>query len=182
MKILIGIAYTFSVLFILFTCLLGLFRLFLGPITITNQLDKEIFVTPYGRIRCPETTTLHLEFSYPGMPNPFNKNINLKPNEDITIYIDHDACLLDGLLVRYRDSMYSVSNDKEPTDSINITNADLKEKISLNITNDKFLSYFEFIIEIFLLGYAPIMTIIISIRKFYKWRQRKLYSSKENAL
>ena len=88
MKIFVWTTIIISYLFILLTALPV--RLFLVQTTITNRLDKEIFVTPIGRVISSIITIIPLEYKFPGISNPFNKNISIKPNETIQVYHDND--------------------------------------------------------------------------------------------
>lgn len=169
MKIFVWTTIIISYLFIV----LAVFpvRLFLVQTTITNKLDKEIFVTPYGRERSPITTTIPLEFKFPGISNPFNKNISVKPNETIELYHDNDVCMFDGLLIAKSDSLFKVNNDKQSSDHYIINNAVLKDSADKGFDDFgkyKFGEFIGFAFQILLLLYAPIMTLFILTRKFRK--------------
>ena len=144
-------------------------RLFIVQTTITNKLDKEILVTPFGRVRSPETTTIPLEFLFPGISNPFNKKISVKPNETIQLYHDNDVCMFDGLLITKGDSLFKVSNDKQPTYNYIISNTvltDTADNTFDDFTKYKLGDFTGFAFHILLLLYAPIMTVIILTKKF----------------
>jgi hypothetical protein len=169
MKIFVWTTIIISYLFILFAVLPV--RLFLVQTTITNKLDKEIFVTPFGRVRGATTTTIPLEFNFPGISNPFNKNISLKPNETIQLYHDNDVCMFDGLLINKSDSLFKISNDKQVNNQYTISNALLTDNANKkfdDFTKYKLGDYSGFAFHILLLLYAPIMTVIILTRKFKK--------------
>ena len=169
MKIFVWTTIIISYLFILFAVLPV--RLFLVQTTITNKLDKEIFVTPFGRVRGATTTTIPLEFNFPGISNPFNKNISVKPNETIQLYHDNDVCMFDGLLINRSDSLFKISNDKQMNNQYTISNAlltDNANKTFDDFTKYKLVDFGGFAFHILLLLYAPIMTVIILTRKFKK--------------
>ena len=169
MKIFVWTTIIISYLFILLAVLPV--RLFLVQTTITNKLDKEIFVTPYGRERSTITTTIPLEFKFPGISNPFNRKISVKPNETIQLYHDNDACMFDGLLIAKSDSLFKVSKDKQTNDHYTISNAvlsNLADKTFDNFTKFKFGGFIGFTFQALLLLYAPIMTVILLTNKFKK--------------
>jgi hypothetical protein len=169
MKIFVWTTTIISYLFILLAVLPV--RLFLVKTTITNKLDKEIFVTPFGRERSTITTTIPLDFNFPGISNPFNKNISVKPNETIQLYHDNDVCMFDGLLINKSDSLFKISNDKQMNNQYTISNAvltDNADKTFDDFTKYKLGDFSGFAFHILLLLYAPIMTVIILTRKFKK--------------
>ena len=169
MKIFVWTTIIISYLFILLVVLP--IRLFLVQTTITNKLDKEIFVTPYGRERNTITTTIPLEFRFPNISNPFNKKISVKPNETIQLYYDNDGCMFDGLLITKSDSLFKVSNDKQANYNYTISNSvltDTADKAFDDFTKYKFGDFSGFIFQVLLLLYAPFMTVILLTKKFRK--------------
>jgi hypothetical protein len=169
MKIFVWITIIISYLFILLAVLP--IRLFLVQTTITNKLDKEIFVTPFGRVRSTTTATIPLEFKFPGISNPFNKKISVKSYETIKLYHDNDACMLDGLLINKGDTLFKVGNDKQADNLYSISNAVLNDntgKTFDDFTKYNIADFSGFTFQILLLLYAPIMTVIILTRKLKK--------------
>ena len=169
MKIFVWTTIIISYLFIILAVLPV--RLFLVQTTITNTLDKEIFVTPFGRERSTITTTIPLEFKFPGISNPFNKKISVKPDETIELYHDNDVCMIDGLLIAKSDSLFKVNNDKQSNDHYIINNAALTntaDKLFADYNEYKFGDFIGFTFQILLLLYAPIMTVVILTKKFKK--------------
>ena len=169
MKIFVWTTIVISYLFILFAVLPV--RLFLVQTSITNQLDKEIFVTPIGRVRSKTTTTIPLEFKFPGISNPFNKQISVKPNQTIQLYHDNDACMFEGLLISKSDSLFKVRNDKRTKDNYTISNTVLTDTADTSFdsfTRYKFGDFTGFSFQFFLLLYAPIMTVTILTKRFKK--------------
>ena len=142
-------------------------RLFIIETKIVNHLDKEILITPYGRIRNSQTTNIPLEFKSIGIANPFNKNLLLKQNDTLTIYHDNDACYLDGFLIQHNGNAYSVESDKETNEDIIVSSKELTTKASAKLvllTEKKINNYYKFIFQLLLIAYAPTMT-IIKVRK-----------------
>ncbi len=169
MKIFVWTTIIISYLFILLAVLPV--RLFLVQTTITNKIDKEIFVTPFGRERSTTTTTIPLEFKFPRISNPFNKKILVKPNGTVKLYHDNDACMFDGLLINKGDTLFKVSNDNQANNLYIISNVvltDNADKSFDNFTKYNFADFIGFAFQILLLLYAPIMTVIILTRKLRK--------------
>jgi hypothetical protein len=169
MKIFVWTTIIISYLFILLAVLPV--RLFIIQTTITNKVDTEIFVTPFGRERSAVTTTIPLEFKFPGISNPFNKIISVKPNETIQLYHDNDGCLFEGLLITKGDSLFQVSNDKQENYNYIISKAvltDTGDKALDDFTKYKFGDFNGFAFQVLLLLYAPIMTVILLTKKFRK--------------
>lgn len=169
MKIFVWTTIIISYFFILLTVFP--FRLFLVQTKIRNVLDKEIFITPFGRERGSTTKAIPLEFKLIGISNPFNKQISVKPNTTIELYHDNDAFTFDGLLINKGDSLFKVSNDIQTDNIYTISNALFTENADTSyedLTKYNFADFIDFFLQILLLLYAPIMTVIMLTRKFRK--------------
>ncbi len=166
MKKIVWTTIIISYLFILFAVLPT--RLFLVQTTITNKLDKEIFVTPLGRERSAISTTIPLEFKFPGITNPFNKNISIEPNDTVQLYHDNDVCIFNGLLITVGDSLFKLSIDKQVNNIYTISSDVLTEnagKTFDDFTRYKLGDFISFTFQILLLIYAPTMTVMMLTKK-----------------
>ena len=170
-KLIFWTSFIISAIFTILSCLT--YQFFQARISLHNTNAFDIQVTPIGRVNSPKTTLLPLEYKFPSIANPFNKQINIEANQTITLYYDVDVCRFEGLLISASNGLYFIESKQsqfKPTD-IGRENLNIIANDNLsNLLKEQNSVYFIFIFQIILLLYAP----IIGIYFLVKWIKSRI--------
>jgi hypothetical protein len=177
-KLIFWTSLSISAIFTTLSCLP--IQIFQTKIALHNANSFDIEVTPIGRVNSHKTTLLPLEYKFPSIANPFNKQINIEANQTITLYYGVDVCRFEGLLISAKNGIYFIETKQSPFKPIDIGRENLNIIANDNLSNllkEQNSVYFNFIFQIILLLYAP----IIGIYFLVKWIKSKRHINREKS-
>ena len=155
-------------------------QIFQTKIALHNANSFDILATPIGRVNSPKTTLLPLEYKFPSIANPFNKQIKIEANQTITLYYDIDVCRFEGLLISAPNGLYFIDSKQSQFKPFHISRENLNILADDNLLNslkEQNSEYLTFIFQVILLLYFP----IIGIYFLFKWIKSRRYINRENS-
>ncbi len=149
-------------------------QIFQTKIALHNANAFDILATPIGRVNSPTTTLLPLEYKFPSITNPFNKQIKIKANQTITLYYDLAVCQFEGLLISVPNGLFFIDSKQSQFKPIDIGRENLNILANdnlLNLLKDQNSEYLSFIFQIILLLYSPVIGFYFSVKWIHSKRQ-----------
>lgn len=151
-------------------------QLFQAKIALQNTNSFDILATPIGRVNSPTTTLLPLEYKFPGITNPFNKQIKIKANQTITLYYDVDVCQFEGLLISAPNGLFFIDSKQSQFKPIDISRENLNILANDNLSSllqEQSSEYLSFIFQIILLLYSPVIGFYFLVKWIHSKRHIK---------